>query len=313
MSTAEEILASRSILTPQQRRSPVVLSEDPADEELARDWTLSEADKAEVLRCRTNRHRLSFAIQLCVLRAHGRFLSDYEAVGVRITNHLCRQLDLPPVLFVNPPQREATDLEHEHHIRDYLGFRPFDQTVQDQLERSVHGLAEQGHPVAEVFRRAEVLLRSWKIVLPAHTTLERIVASVTSQSRQEVIEPHRRSVDAGGSERDRCPCPGARGGSPVGTVPIQAVPARSQCCGHPHSSRQVGPLAFPGRYSGLPWCCTQSGMSEPAENVLRCHASQRLAHGIIEPRPSPRLGSTDALLDLREHLLDRGVVRAVRR
>src|SRR5271157_6658056 len=71
--------------------------------------------------------------------------------------------------------------------------------------------------------------------------------------------------------------------------------------------------AFAAGYSGLPWCCTQSGMSEPAENVLGCHAPQRRAHGIIEPRPSPRLGSTDALLDLREHLLDRGVVWAVRR
>ena len=66
-------------------------------------------------------------------------------------------------------------------------------------------------------------------------------------------------------------------------------------------------------YSGLPWCCTQSGMSEPAEDVLGCHAPQRLAHGIIEPRPRPRLGSTEILLDLREHLLDRGVVWAVRR
>ena len=188
MSTAEEILTSPSILTPRQRRNPVVFPEDPTDEELARDWTLSEADKAEVLRCRTNRHRLSFAIQLCVLRAHGRFLADYEAMGVRITNHLCRQLNLPPVLFVDPPQREATDLEHEHRIRDYLGFRPFDQAAQDRLERAVHALAEQGHSVAEVFRRAEGLLRSWKIILPAPTTLERIVASIASRSRQDVIE-----------------------------------------------------------------------------------------------------------------------------
>jgi len=188
MSTAEEILTSPSILTPRQRRNPVILPEDPTDEELARDWTLSEADKAEILRCRTNRHRLSFAIQLCVLRARGRFVSDYEAVGVRITNHLCRQLDLPPVLFVNPAQREATDLEHEHRIRDYLGFRPFDQAAQDQLERSVHALAEQGHSVAEVFGRAEGLLRSWKVLLPVPTTIERIVASITSRSRQEVIE-----------------------------------------------------------------------------------------------------------------------------
>src|SRR5262249_41945615 len=109
-------------------------------------------------------------------------------VGTRIINHLCRQLNLPPVLFVNPPQREATDLEHERRIRDYLGFRPFDQAAQDRLERAVHALAEQGHSVTEVFRRAEGLLRSWKVILPAPTALERIVASSTSRSRQDVIE-----------------------------------------------------------------------------------------------------------------------------
>jgi hypothetical protein len=56
MSTAEEILTGPLVLTPRQRRNPVVFPEDPTDEELARDWTLSEADKTEVLRCRTNRH-----------------------------------------------------------------------------------------------------------------------------------------------------------------------------------------------------------------------------------------------------------------
>ena len=35
-------------------------------------------------------------------------------------------------------------------------------------------------------------------------------------------------------------------------------------------------------YSGLPWCCTQAGMPEPAEAVLGRHAAQHLAHGIIE-------------------------------
>ena len=188
MSTAEEVLDRPIILTPRQRRHPVALPVDPTDEELARDWTLSEADKAEVLRCRTDRHRRSFAIQLCVLRLHGRFLTEFEAVAVRITNHLSRQLDLPPVLFLDPPRREATDLEHERRIRDYLGFGPFDREAQDRLERSVHALAAQGLPAAEVFRRAEELLRAWKVVLPAPTTLERIVASVTSRGRHEVVE-----------------------------------------------------------------------------------------------------------------------------
>ena len=34
------------------RRSGVVLPEDPSDEELARNWTLSESERREVLLCR---------------------------------------------------------------------------------------------------------------------------------------------------------------------------------------------------------------------------------------------------------------------
>jgi hypothetical protein len=83
------------------------LPKDPSDEELARDWMLSERDLVEVRRCRGDDKRLSFAIQLCVLRAYGRFLGDdYAAVPVRILNHVGRQFGLPPVLFASPPERK---------------------------------------------------------------------------------------------------------------------------------------------------------------------------------------------------------------
>jgi hypothetical protein len=66
-----------------------VLPNDPSDEELAHDWLLSEQDLAEVGRCRGADKRLSFAVQLCTLRAYGRFLGqDYGAVPVRILNHV---------------------------------------------------------------------------------------------------------------------------------------------------------------------------------------------------------------------------------
>ena len=59
--------------------------------------------------------------------------------------------------------------------------------------------------------------------------------------------------------------------------------------------------------------CTQAGVLEPAEDVLGGHSPQRLAQGLVEFGLRPRLGPAEPLLDLREHLLDRGVVRAVRR
>ena len=110
MRLAESFVASRPPC------HPMLLPADPTEEELARDWTLSLADKLLVLHCHGEAHRLSFALQLCALRTYGRFVKDYETVPVRILNHLGRQLGLAPVLFLAPPHREATDLDHERRI-----------------------------------------------------------------------------------------------------------------------------------------------------------------------------------------------------
>jgi len=46
--------ANEKFLTQRQRYQPVTLPQDFSDEEMARDWTLSEADQKEVNRYRTN-------------------------------------------------------------------------------------------------------------------------------------------------------------------------------------------------------------------------------------------------------------------
>jgi len=59
-----------------QRQRGLTLPEDPGEEELARNWTLSEADRAEVLRCRgdDNRRRLRSSCACSV--STGAFLID---------------------------------------------------------------------------------------------------------------------------------------------------------------------------------------------------------------------------------------------
>ena len=113
-STTEASLPSR------RRRFALPLPTDPSEEELIRDWTLSDSDLDEIRRCYRAGNRLRFALQLCILRRYGRFVSDFSTVPARIANHLGRQLDLAPVLFVELPVREATDLTHEQRIREYL-------------------------------------------------------------------------------------------------------------------------------------------------------------------------------------------------
>ena len=63
-------MARRTLLTPAQRTALLALPADRA--ELARHYTLSEAELAVIGRRRRARNRLGFALQLCALRYPGR-------------------------------------------------------------------------------------------------------------------------------------------------------------------------------------------------------------------------------------------------
>src|SRR3954454_24952138 len=99
-----------------------VLPAEPSEDELARHWSLIPADLIEIGRCRGDDHRRRFALQLCMLRTHGRFLDDYRQAPLRIVNHLSRQIGLPPVLFLDLPGREPTERVQAQRIRSYLGL-----------------------------------------------------------------------------------------------------------------------------------------------------------------------------------------------
>src|SRR5271154_5655891 len=101
--------------------------DDPSEDDLARDWSLTAEDLALVATCRGPDHRRRFALQLCMLRAHGRFLDDYRQAPVKIINHLSRQLAWPPVLARDRPGRTTNERFQALRIRRHLGLSRFDK------------------------------------------------------------------------------------------------------------------------------------------------------------------------------------------
>lgn len=150
------------------------LATDPSDEELARDWTITESDRVEVRLCRGDGNRHRFAVQLCALRALGRFVDDFAAAPVRIVNHVGRQLGLAPSLFIEPPDRRATTADHAQRIREYLGHEPFDDA---RLKGWLADRATEGVPSASLLALAVSTLRAWKMEIPGRSTLERLTGS----------------------------------------------------------------------------------------------------------------------------------------
>jgi TnpA family transposase len=161
---------------------------DISEDHLARDWTLSAADIVEVAHARGADHRRRCALQLGMLRNHGRFLDDYRQAPLKIVNHLSRQLDLPPVLFLDRPGRAQTERTQELRIRRYLGLARFDRTVADNLRAWLAQGAVEGRSAAELLARAEEKLRDWRIMLPAISTLERIVAAEVTRATTTLFD-----------------------------------------------------------------------------------------------------------------------------
>ena len=127
MSTDDGFLNSK------QRYQPISVPQEFSDEELIRDWTLSEEDKQELNNYRKF-YRTFVALQMCAIRLYGRFINNASVISIKIINYLNQQLDLPPMLSVTPPEREATFSEQRRNILEYLGFTKYDEIIQENLK-----------------------------------------------------------------------------------------------------------------------------------------------------------------------------------
>ena len=62
------------------------MDNEPGEERLVADWTLTLEDTFEVEKCRGESNRRWFAVQLCFLRNEGRFLEDFANFPLKIIN-----------------------------------------------------------------------------------------------------------------------------------------------------------------------------------------------------------------------------------
>ena len=179
--------AQERFLSQRQRYQPISLPQHFSDEEMARDWTLVERDRHEIARYRKD-SRLYMAIQICAVRLYGRFLQHVHDLSPHIINYLGQQLDLPPSLTVEVPEREATYLEQRQNILKHLGFQRFDHNVQAQLEAWIAQQARLGTLPDALFQQAENHLLAKRVLLPGPSVLERLIIHVCSDIHLQLFE-----------------------------------------------------------------------------------------------------------------------------
>lgn len=181
MPTPEQFLSKR------QRYQPIALPRNFSEEEIARDWTLSDSDRAEISKYRKS-SRLFVAMQLCAVRLYGRFFTQVHDLSPHIVHYLGHQLDLPPSLAIEVPDRKATYTEHRQHILTYLGFQKFDDAAHTQLAIWLQQHARQGLLPDALFQQAEHYLLDHRILLPGPSVLERLIISLCADVHAQLFE-----------------------------------------------------------------------------------------------------------------------------
>ena len=188
MSLVYEPSSTSGVLQHAAPRPAVFIPSHPSDEELAFNWTLSERDIAFILTNHRGPENLCrIAIQLCVLRQHGRFLANYTYVSPAILGYLCRQLDLMPLVSLSAPVRSSTETDYQRDITTYLGWRAFDAAAHTELREWIADQVTEHLYVEDLVEKAGARLRTHRIILPGRTAFERTVNAAHAEAEHQIF------------------------------------------------------------------------------------------------------------------------------
>lgn len=146
------------------------------------------ADHTQIALCRGAHNRLGFAYQMGFLRLTGRFPAQppLEILDALLA-FVASELAIDPTTIQAYAQRRQTISAHQEHVRLHLGFRWFGLTERERLSAFVYDEATHVEHTSARLARAEEFLRDHQILVPAVSTLRRLVGEQQERARHTLF------------------------------------------------------------------------------------------------------------------------------
>lgn len=152
-----------------------MIPSDMSEWELGVHYTLSSHDFEVIKRRRCDHNRLGFAVQLCLFRYPGWSLSDMKHVPESVLRYIAKQIQVDPSAFLLYAEREQTKHEHMEQIRKVFGYSNFSLREYRKISQALFPYAMENENTLHLIRTAMDEMRKQKMILPAMTTIERLV------------------------------------------------------------------------------------------------------------------------------------------
>ncbi|MDY8049456.1 Tn3 family transposase [Paenibacillus polymyxa] len=180
-----KIARGRELLTPEQRQAFMQIPED--EWILGTYFTFSKRDLEIVNKRRREENRLGFAVQLAVLRYPGWPYTHIKSIPDSVLQYISKQIGASPSSLSHYPQRENTLWDHLKEIRSEYDFVTFTLREYRMTFKHLHQLALENGDAIHLLHECIDFLRKNKIILPAITTLERMVWEARAMAEKKLF------------------------------------------------------------------------------------------------------------------------------
>lgn len=180
-----KIARGRELLTPEQRQDLMQIPED--EWVLGTYYTFAKRDLEIINKRRREENRLGFAVQLAVLRYPGWPYTHIKNIPYSVIHYISKQIGASPSSFSLYPQRENTLWDHLKEIRGEYAFVTFTLKEYRMTFRHLLQLALENGDAMHLLHECIAFLRKNKIILPAFTTLERMVWEARAMAEKKLF------------------------------------------------------------------------------------------------------------------------------
>ena len=187
-----KIARGRELLTPEQRHALIQIPED--DWVLGTYYTFSKRDLEIINKRRREENRLGFAVQLAVLRYPGWPYTHIKSIPDSVIHYLSKQIGSTPSSLSLYPQRENTLWDHLKEIRNEYDFVTFNLKEYRMAFKYLHQLALENGDAIHLLHECIDFIRKNKIILPAITTLEKMVWEAREMAEKKLFNTVSKSL-----------------------------------------------------------------------------------------------------------------------
>jgi hypothetical protein len=176
---------------------------DPSTEQLERYFYLDEHDLSLIANKRGDHNRLGFALQLCTVRFLGTFLAQPTDIPKIVIAFVARQLQLSANTDLSLYSFGERHWHHAREIRDHYRYQDFNSQPEHwRLVRWLYSrvwLSNERPTVRFDLTTARLLER--KVLLPAASTLSRLIMSIRERASQRLYVEITKMLD--NAEREK--------------------------------------------------------------------------------------------------------------